>query len=335
MYRKILLANLLTATLIVTTGCGSKQYFSPETTHNLSTQNTGDNIVYYSRDGATLASGKILTKDGSVGFKLANGFHFINKSQGLTISADDQGNCQVINNRGEASSIRFPKALIAGTIIGKQLVFLLQNNSFGIYDLERKSIVYSNKAEKAYAIDTRVANPLQVDNLVVIPTLDGKLTIVNLGTLKVVKEMYVSTESTLNNIIYLNRINNTLISATPHKVLTVSNQGKKELDIGVADVIVDGGSIFVFSKDGTIKKVSEALLVESEKKFRFAHFSTATVYNNRVYALDKQGYLIVSNKTFSKHKVYKLSKVDSYVFISNGKLYYNGEEIDLNQLNYE
>ena len=320
---------------MVTTGCGSKQYFSPEKTYNLSIQNSGDNIVYYSRDGATLASGKVLTKDGSVGFKLPKGFHFINKSSNLTLSADDQGNSQVINSRGEASSIKFPKALIAGTIVGKQLIFLLQNNSFGVYDLERKSVVYSNKAEKAYAIDTRVANPLQIDNLVVIPTLDGKLTVLNLGTLKAVKEMYVSTESTLNNIIYLDRIGNTLISATPHKVLTVSNQGKKELEIGISDVIVDGGSIFVFSKDGTIKKVSKALLVESEKKFRFAHFSVATVYNNRVYALDKQGYLIVSNRTFSKYKVYKGSEVDSHAFISNGKLYYNGEEIDLNRLNYE
>ena len=333
MYKKILLASSM-ATLLFT-GCGSKQYYTPEQTQSLSSLNMGDKIIHYSRDGATLASGKILTKHEAVNLKLEKGFHFINNSQSAAITADMQGNCNIVNGKGTVASTKFPKALVAGTLIGKYLVFVLQNNSFGVYDFEKKSIVYANKAEKAYAIDTRIANPLKVDALVVIPTLDGKLTILDLNTLKIAKEMYVSTESSLNNIIYLSRINNTLVAATPNKVLSVSNKGKKELDTAISEVIIDDNSIFVFAKDGRILKLNESLSIESEKKFRFAHFSVATVYKDKVFALDKQGYLIVSNKSFSKHRVYKVSEVEGYAFVSNGKLYYDSEIIDLNSLSYK
>jgi len=76
MYKKLLLASTVAA--LTFSGCGSKQYFTPKQTYNASTSNMGDNIVYYSRDGATLASGNILTKNQMVNLKLEKGFHFIN-----------------------------------------------------------------------------------------------------------------------------------------------------------------------------------------------------------------------------------------------------------------
>ena len=333
MYKKILLASSIATVLF--TGCGSKQYYAPEKTQSLSSSSMGDTIIHYSRDGATLASGKVLTKNESVNLKLEKGFHFINNSKNAAITADMQGNCNIVTAKGTVASTKFPKALVAGTLIGKYLVFVLQNNSFGVYDFEKKSIIYTNKAEKAYAIDTRIANPLKIDALVVVPTLDGKLTILDLTTFKIVKEMYVSTESSLNNIIYLNRISHTLIAATPNKVLSVNDKGKKELDTAISEVIIADNSIFVFAKDGRILKLNESLSIESEKKFRFAHFSVATVYQDKVVALDKQGFLIVANKSFSQHKVYNVSEVEGYAFVSNGKLYYDKEIIDLNSLSYE
>ncbi len=333
MYKKLLLASSV-ATLIFS-GCGSRQYYTPERTYNASTANMGDSIIHYSRDGATLASGNVLTKNQMVKLKLEKGFHFINNAKNVAITADSQGNCNIVAAKGTVASAKFPNALVAGTIIGKYLVYVLQNNNFGVYDFESKSIVYNSKSEKAYAIDTRIANPLHIDNLVVIPTLDGKLVILDLTTLKVSKEMYVSTEKSLNNVIFLGRLNNTLIGATPNKVLSISSKGKKELDKAISEVIIDKDAVFVFAKDGKIMQLNDQLTVNSEKKFKFAHFSVATVYNDKIYSLDKQGYLIVSNKSFSKHKVYQVPEVDGYAFVSNGKIYYDGTIIKLNTLSYE
>jgi hypothetical protein len=333
MFKKTLLATSIA--IFVFAGCSGKQYYEPENTSSLSGVNMGDELIHYSRDGATLKSGKVLTKTQTVNLKLQKGFYFINHSNNAAITADLHGNCNIVTGEGIVASAKFPKALVAGTIMGKYLVYVLQNNHYGVYDFSQKKSVYTNKSTKVFAIDTRIANPLPIDKLVVIPTLDGKLTILDLSTFKTTKEMYVSTEPTFNNVIYLAKLKNTLIAATPNKVLSISAQGKKELDTAVAEVIVSNDAIFVFAIDGRILKLNESLSVISEKKFKFAHFSVAALNADKVFALDKQGYLIVANQSLSKHKVYKLSDVESYAFVSNGQLYFDDEIVDLNKLNYE
>ena len=333
MLKKILLATSI-ATLLFT-GCSNKEYYEPKSASSLSGTSMGDELIHYSRDGATLASGKVLTKTQTVDLKLKKGFYFINNSKNAAITADAHGNCNIVTKDGIVDSTKFSNPLVAGTLIGKHLIYLLQNNHYGVYDFSQKKTLFTNKSTKVFAIDTRIANPLPVDKLVVIPTLDGKLTILDLSTLKIVKEMYVSTQNTFNNVIYLNKIQNTLIAATPNKVLSISSQGKKELETSLSEVIINNDAVFVFATDGRILKLDKSLTVVSEKKFKFAHFSVAALSNDKVFALDKQGYLIVANQSLSKHKVYKLSEVDSYTFVSNNQLYLDNEIIELNKLNYE
>ena len=333
MYKKILLASTI-ATLLFA-GCSSKQYYDPEQTSSLSSSNMGDELIHYSRDGATLASGKILTKTQTVNLKLEKGFYFINNTKNAAITADLQGNCNIVTEKGTVASAKFPKAMVAGTLIDQYLVYVLQNNNYGIYDFKENKVIYNNKSNKAYAIDRRIANPLKVDNLAVIPTLDGKIIILDLSTRKIAKEMYVSTEKSLNNIIFLGQLGNTLIAATPNKVLSLSSKGKKELNKAVSEVSISNGKLFIFAKDGNIMKLDESLSVISEKKFKFAHFSVGTVDSEKIYGLDKQGYLVVANRSLSKHKVYNMSDVEGFAFVSAGKLYHDGEIIDLSKLSYE
>jgi len=320
--------------LFVMTGCGSKQYFSPEHTYSASSSSVGT-IRSFSRNGATLEDGRVLTKKGISTARVKKGFNFINATKGGMITANKKGDCELVLSSGVEKSIKLSKALVAGTIIKNRLVYLLQDNSFGVYDLTTDKIVYNNKAEKVFSIDTRIANPYQIDNLVVVPTLSGKLSILDLTTLKLSKEIYVSTESSLNNIIFLNRLGNTLVAATPHRVISYSNRGKREFDRAISEVILSGNSLFVFAKDGQISQLDSSMKVLNEKKFRFAHFSVATIVDNKIYAMDKQGLLIVSNKELTKHKVYDLPEVDGYSFVSGGKLYYDGKSVDLAPLSYE
>jgi len=333
MYKKILLATTIASTLFL--GCSSKQYFDPKETSSLSTSNMGDKIIHYTRDGATLASGRVLTKRQLVNLKLEKGFYFINNSNQAAITADLQGNCHIVTVKGVAAKAKFPQALVAGTIIGKYLVYVLQSNNYGVYDFEKKRIVFSNESSKAYAIDRRIANPLRVDKLVVIPTLDGKLVILDLTTLKIAKEMFVSTEKVLNNIIFLAEINHTLIAATQNKILSLSTKGKKELNTPISELAMNNGGLYAFAKDGRILRLNNELTIIAEKKFKFAHFSVAGVDDEKVYALDKQGYLIVANKNLNKHKVYNFDEVDDFAFVSDDKIYYDGEIVDLSKLSYE
>lgn len=332
MHSKTLLLSFMALLFIV--GCGSKQYYTPDNPKSSSSFGSSDNIVSFSRDGATMSSGDVLTTNGELKLNLKDGYAFINKSAGSIIVSDREGNCKVIKD-GRSREAKFSKALIAGTMVGDDaLVYLLKDNNFGIYDFSKKAIIYNNKEEKVFSIDTRVANPVQVDNLVVIPLLNGKLSILDLKTLKISKEIFVSTESSLNNVIFLKRFKNSLIAATPHTVISYSNKGKREFEREISEVILDNNAIFVFSKDGRISKLDESLTVQDEKKFRFAHFSIATAHKDKIYALDKQGFLIVSKRDFTKHSVYEFPEVEGYSFVSDGKLYYDGNKIDLDSLSY-
>jgi len=333
MRNKLLLLSSII--ILFLTGCGSKQYYSPKHINSSSSSLLSSNaIVNFNGDGATLKNGNVLTKRGELKLNLKkSGYIFINKTRSGIVIANRDGKCKVLRN-GKSQSIKFPKALLAGTVIGNNLIYILRDNSFGIYDLSIKSIIYNDKGEKVYSIDARVTNPLQVDKLVVIPLLNGKITILDLKSKKIVKEIFVSTQSSLNNIIFLKKFKNSLIVATPHKVISISNKGRREFEDEISGVAMDNKYIFIFSKDGKISKLDNSFTVQDEKKFRFAHFSVAVVYKDRVYALDKQGYLIVSNKNFTKYKVYDFPEVDGYSFVSGGKIYYDGNKIELRNLIY-
>lgn len=329
--RSILLSFVLLLFLI---GCGSKQYYTPENIKSSSLFQSSDEIISFSRDGATMSSGKILTNNGELKLNLKNGYSFVNSNAGFVISSNGKGSCRIIKN-GKTREAKFSKAMVAGTMVGDDaLVYVLKNNNFGIYDFSKNSIIYNNKSEKVFSIDTRVANPIQVDNLVVVPLLDGKLSILDLKTLKLTKEIIISTNSVLNNVIFLKRFKNSLIASTPHSLISYSGKGKREFKREISEVILDKSGIFVFSKDGQISKLDESLTVQDEKKFKFAHFSISAIYKDRVYALDKQGYLIVSNKDFTKHSVYEFPEVKGYSFTSKNKIYYNGNIIDLSSLSF-
>jgi len=333
MNSKLLLLSSSVAVLLFT-ACSSKQYYTPQNIDGSISTLSSKEIVNFNRAGATLENGTVLTRRGVLKLKLEEGYNFINSNSNGIILSNKDGKCEILTN-GKSQVITLPKELIAGTIIGNDLVYILRDNNFGIYDLSKNSIVYNEKGEKVFSIDTRVANPIQVENLAVVPLLNGKLVILNLKDKKLIKKIVVSTQSSLNNIIFLERFKDTLIASTPYKLISVDSQGRKEFKQDISEVATDNSSIFVFSKDGKISRLDKRLTIQDEKKFKFAHFSVATVYKDRVYALDKQGYLIVTNKNFTKQKVYRVPEVDGYSFVSGRYIYYDGNQIDLDSLNYE
>ncbi len=332
MQNKFLLLTSIFITLF--SGCSSKQYYIPKNIEsNPQAISSTYRIVNFSRDGATLENRDILTKQGRLKLDMPRGYLFINRTKEGIVIANREGDCKILKGNS-SQNIKLPKALISGAVIDNKLIYLLRDNSFGIYNLSTKSITFNSKGEKTYSIDTRVANPIRVDKLAVVPLLNGKVEILDLNNNRLVKEIFISGEKSLNNIIFLKRLKNILIVATPHKLVAISNRGKREFKRELSEVALDKNSIFVFTKDGTIARLNDSLVVQDEKKFKFAHFSVATIYKNRVYALDKQGYLIVSNRDFTKYRVYDFTEVDDYSFVSGKYIYYNGGKIDMDRLTY-
>ena len=335
---KTLLLLSLTAGALLFSGCSSKQYFEPENTLSASGAESSFNgtIVDVSRDGATLANGGYIDKNGIHNTSLGEGFRFLSESGKYILASNAEGMFRLIDkNSGKViKEVKMQPPVVSASVRNGLVAYILENNAFGLYSIKEGRKIVENRSERTYAIDARAASPLFIDTLVVMPMLDGKLVIFDTRDPEAMKVVYLSSDKVFNNVIYLERMGDSLVAATPKKLLTLGTEGEFEYKKNVADVAIGGNHIYLFTKEGEIIKLDLTLEPLATKKFKFAQFVAATVYKNRVYALDKQGSLIVLSPDLSKYKIYDVGEVDSPVFIANGKLYKDGEVIHLERLTY-
>ena len=211
--------------------------------------------------------------------------------------------------------------------------FLDKPNLNKIMQADKKLI--ENKSEKTFAIDTRAATPMFIDNLAVIPMLDGKIVVISKDDTENATVVYLSSHEIFNNVIYLDRTGNTMVAATATKLMTIGDAGQQELRANISDVAISNGQVYIFTKEGEVIKLDSSLNPVARKKFKYVHFSAATAVGGRIYGLDQGGSLIVLNSNLTKHKIYDIGETDTPVFITGSKMYKDGKIIHLTKLGYE
>ncbi len=329
----------LAAAALVFSGCSSKKYFEPEQTFSASSASNsyGGSIIDLSRDGATLKSGKYIGKAGVSNINLGEDYRFLSESSSYVLAGNPEGILKIIDkSTGDAvRAVSLHVPIVSATIKEGVIAYILNNNTFGVYQIADNRKVVESRSERTFAIDTRAASPMFIDSLAVMPMLDGKLIIVNQRNTDDAKVVYLSSDKVFNNIVYLSRTSSTMVAATPKKLITLGNGGKKEYHANISEVTIANGNIYLFTKEGTVIKLDKALNPLAKKKFKYAHFSASTAFGGRVFALDQEGALIVLSADLSKHKIYDLGDVDSPVFITGSRLYKDGKIIELSKLGYE
>jgi len=328
----------LAAAVLLFSGCSSKKYFEPEQTYSVNDAQSSyeGTIVNKSREGATLSDGRYIGKSGISTLRLGEGYRFLSENKRYVLAADDNGTLKVINKQSpqKVRKIQLHIPVVSASMRNGLVAYILNNNAFGLYSLKQGKKIIENRSERTYAIDTRAANPLFIDSLVVMPMLDGKLIIFDVNDPENAKVVYLSSDKVFNNIIYLSRMGDTLVAATPKKLLTLGAEGEYEYRVNIAEVAISGKSIYLFSKEGEIIKLNIVLEEKAKQKFKFAQFSEATVTGGKVYALDIKGSLIVLNKALTQYRIYDVGEVESPVFIAGSKLYKDGTIIHLDKLDY-
>lgn len=336
---KVLSLVIFTIAAVFFSGCSSKKYFEPEQTFSASSASSSysGSVVDLSRDGGTLKSGQYIGKDGVSAINLGEGYRFLNENDSYVLASNAEGILKVIDKKTKetirAVSLHVP--VVAATIQNGVIAYILNSNTFGIYQMADNRKVVESRSETTFAIDTRAASPIFIDNLAVMPMLDGKLIIVNISDTESAKVVYISSEKVFNNVIYLSREGNTMIAATPKKLITLGNGGQREYKANISEVAFDNGRIYLFTKEGEVLALDSNLDAIGTSKYKFAHYATGTAFNGRVYALDQGGSLIVMNSALSKHKIYDLGEVSEPAFIKGTKLYKDGKVIELSKLGYE
>ncbi len=317
-------------------GCSSKQYFEPEKSFSASGATRGGSfdIANASRDGATLTNNSYIDQYGIGTTTLGEGYRFVNSDSAHILASNDEGNLKVIDRAsGEAVLlVALHTPVVSAAVHGNTIVYLLQNNVFGVYEIQGNKKIAEHRSDYAYSIDSRAANPIFVDGLIVVPTLDGKILISSLRDPNMTKVMYISSENGFNNLIFLDQIGDVLVAATPSRVVSLGTSGANSYDTGVSDVAVSDNDGYIFDKNGEIVRVDSKLNPTANIKFKFAKYVAGQVYNDKVYALDYKGSLIVLDKALTTYKIYDVGSVSSPVFMGGGKLYKDGKIIDLGSL---
>ena len=339
MSRSSLSLSTVVLTSILFFGCTDKQYYVPAKVqeHTLSGSSYAGNIVDLTRDGATLDNGNYINKSGVSHINLGEGYRFLSESDKYVLAANTDGVLNLIDKKHKKSvrAISLHTPVVSATIRNGIVAYILNNNTFGIYRVSDNKKIVESRSSRTFAVDTRAASPMFIENLVVMPMLDGKLIIVDSNDSDNTKVVYLSSEKVFNNVVNLSRVGETMLASTPKRIMTLGENGKEEYRANISEIAINKNSIYVFTKEGKITKLSASLKHIASRKFKFAHFSAATAFSNKVYALDQQGSLIVLSSNLKKSKVYDIGAVEKPVYISGTKLYKDGKIIELSKLGYE
>jgi hypothetical protein len=289
------------------------------------------------RDSITYTDGSYLTREGFGPFRLPRKFKFITQNQKYVLASKDNGRFLLIDKATKkvliAKVLSYP--MVSGKILGDRIFYIALNNIFGIYSISQNRNLVAAKVGKAYAVDTRTANPMLIKNLLVVPTLDGKLLVVNPNQPTGASGMAIGKSFNLNNVIFLGKIGNKIIASTPSKLISAAPGSMHKFETPIADMTISNGRIYLLARDGRIIILSPDLKVIRSKKFKkYNRFLSIAVVGNSIFALDGDGFLLVTNSTLSREKIYDVGAVNSYSFVAGDKLYKDSQVVYLQKLRF-
>ena len=321
---------ILLTTLFILTGCGSKKYFEPEdvkSSLSIEESTLSSSIKSMNREGATLEDGTIITRDGISKFKLPENFNFLNVSNTGKVLATNYKDTLLIGNE----ELKLENIVVAASLKDNKLALVYSNNSLELFDINTKKTLFKEYLTISLANDTRIANPHFMGNLILFPTLNGKIIIVSSKTNESVKNISVDLDSEFNNIIFLTVIQNkqTLIAASANKIVTISTKNILSKDYEIRDIITNGENIYLATIDGRLVKLNLALEELESKKFKYSKIH-ALAYTDSLYAIESQSFLIRLNEDFTNDKVYNFDfDNEERLIVIENKIYTDSREITL------
>ncbi len=321
---------------IFAVGCADKTVYEPKITDGKIKYNKMvekavlKNVV---REGAMLSDQKVVTKkEGIVDLVLPKGFSFINENDDFVIAADEDGNLKIFSKKDykENFSKKFDSQVVSASLKGSLLALVFANNSISLYDIKSDKTLYNEQLDKVIAVDARAANPIFLNDIIIYPTLDGRLLIMDSVRKIVLRDVAISDKALFNNVIFLKVYDNILVAATASKVIVITPENIYTYSEDIKDILYVGHDIYLFAKSGKVIHLDEKLQKINESDFEFANFVAVASIGDKLYGVEKNGYLIEMDRNLSNIKVKRLDdEVESASIFANGVLYIGDKEIKL------
>ena len=228
-----------TLALVLFTACSGKKYYEPKETSDdieLNKSSIGSSIKSFNRIGGTLEDNKFITKAGVSNTELPEGFQFLNTTEDGKIIATNYIDKILIGN--EEKPMKDP--IVSASVKNNKLAVIHSNNTMELIDLTSNKTLFKEYLPISLANDTRIANPLFFGNLILFPTLNGRVLIVSSTNNEQIKNIAVDHEHEINNIIELGVIENeqTLIVASSNKIVSISPKEILSKNYRIRDVFV-------------------------------------------------------------------------------------------------
>ncbi len=328
-----LIAVSVVGMAVLFSGCSHKEVFKPENVKG-EWRNAGhlsSSIAQVSSSAALLENGKILAKGGEKTLKLPADHRLINVSGGWIIAETSDKNTVLFPEEGNGTPVTFDfkRGIAAASVQDDIVAILFSNNEMALYSLETKKLLFKESSNASVAVDARIANPYFLKELVLFLTLDGKIVIVNSQNKQVLRSVVVSSEEYFNNITYLNVIDNNLVASTGFGLLALSQQEARE-KYDIRNIAYTSEGIWITTKQGEVIALSPTLQFRAKKKFPFAHFVGISVQNDRVYVLEKEGYMIALTKNLLAYDVYDVDlRSGNKIFVGDGRFYFDDRYINI------
>ena len=287
-------------------------------------------IVDITSDLALLENKQVLSKDGFIDLEIPNEYRLLGKSDGWIISSSVDGNLtlQYIEDNATQEHFELKKTIAGASVQNNLLAVLFADNEMAIYTISTKELVMKIKGNTPMVVDSRIVNPFFMNDLVLFLTLDGKVVIVNSELKKKLRTIIVSSEEHFNNIIYFDVIDGKLIAATGYKILSLA---EKEIRVKyeIRNLVYDNNDIFITTKQGEVLSLTPDLQVKAKTKFPFAHFLGIIPTKEKIYLLEKEGYIIELSKDLLTYNVYEVDFDEGYIFVADNKFYIDDEYISV------
>ena len=314
--------------VVLFSACGSKEVFKPEKiVDDWEHSGSSDIIIGAISQNAALAENRAVLVDGkSIDVFVAHDEKLLGQSDGWVLSSNIDGNLTIQNiaDKSLVEKFNLKKTIAAATVNKDTLGVLFSDNEMALYSIKSKSLLLKEQGNPPIVVNSKIINPYFKDDLVIFATLDGKVVIINAETKKRLRTIIVSSEDHFNNVIYFNLIDNKIIAATGNKILSLS-QDEIRLPFDIRSVESDDKNIYIATKQGEIVSLTSDLKENARVKFPFAHFLGLILSNDKIYALEKEGYLIEMPIDLSSSSIYEADIEDGYVYI-NDKIFFVHDE---------
>jgi hypothetical protein len=217
--------------------------------------------------------------------------------------------------------INMPNLIYSAAKKDNLIAIVFEDNGYGIYDLEKKDMVFKNSDDGMLEARYIHANPVFYNDLVLFPLLNGNVAVVDATEKKFIRNLIISEKNINDNVIYLKIVNDRLFMATPHSLVLFNPNFLIHYNDDIKYVINKKNYLYVFTIDGRVVKLDMELKKIKEVKLPYASFSLPGICRDKIYTVEYEDYLIEINDNLN-YKVYKGNfDINAPLKIQNCKIY--------------